>query len=263
MSVVLTNGMAEYHLPLGEEKITLNALLGQKIQLRHTGMIYCIQCGRKTTKSFQQGHCFPCYRKLLECNLCIIHPEKCRFYEGLCKPDDWAHAHCGQPQMIYLANSSGLKVGITRATNLYSRWIDQGATQGLAIFHVQNRYQAGLIEVALKTWVADKTHWQAMLKADNAPMDLAAKREQILAQAKTAISELMLRYPEDIQRVEDNTVTMIKYPILHYPQKITALDFDKTHEITGILHGIKAQYLILDTGVLSVRKFGGYEVEWL
>src|ERR1700722_1856418 len=134
-----------YYLSLAEEQIPLNQFIGKKIQLNYLGKIYCIQCGRETKKSFQQGFCFPCYRRLLECNLCIIHPEKCRYYEGKCDPNDWAHAQCGQKQIVYLANSSGVKVGITRATQIPTRWIDQGATQGLPIFSVANRYQAGLI----------------------------------------------------------------------------------------------------------------------
>src|ERR1700730_11757144 len=111
-----------YTLPLGEHKIFLNPLLGKKISLRFLGEIHCIRCGRKTAKSFQQGHCFPCHRKLLECN-CHVQPEKCRFYEGVCNAEHWAHAHCGQAHFIYFANSSALKVGITRESHIPSRWI--------------------------------------------------------------------------------------------------------------------------------------------
>lgn len=261
MSSVLQSPV-EYHLRLGDEKITLNPFLGQNIQLRYTGEIHCIQCQRKTNKSFHQGFCFPCYRKLLECGLCTIHPEKCRYYEGRCNPDDWAHAHCGQPQVIYLANSSGLKVGITRASNVTTRWIDQGATQGLVICHVQNRYQAGLVEVALKAFVADKTNWQAMLKADNQALDLAAVRDELLLRAKAVLEPIQQRFPGEIVFANDVDVTHITYPVLEYPVKIKTFDFDKNPLVTGILKGIKAQYLLLDTGVISLRKFGGYRVEW-
>lgn len=250
-----------YQLCIGEEKTLLNSWLGQKITLQFTGKIYCIQCGRKTAKSFQQGHCFPCYRKLLDCGLCTIHPEKCRYYEGICQPEDWAHAHCGQPQIVYLANSSTIKVGITRASSLHSRWIDQGATQGVPIFHVQNRHQAGLVEVALKAFVADKTHWQAMLKADNQPTDLLSKREEISKQSQTVINELMARFPGEIHPAIESPIT-INYPVLNYPLKINTLDVHKTPIISGVLQGIKGQYLLLDSGVISLRKFAGYEVAW-
>lgn len=261
LSALLENPVA-YTLVLDNQRIPLNPLLGRKIQLRYSGNIYCIQCGRKTPKSFQQGYCFPCYRRLLSCGLCIIHPEKCRYYEGICKADDWAHAHCIQSHVIYLANSSGLKVGITRANHFVSRWIDQGATQGLIIFTVQNRHQAGLVEVALKQFVADKTNWRAMLKADNGPLDLIAKRDEILAQAQSAIDALILRFPGEIQPVTDISTIEINYPVLQYPLKIKTLDFEKDPCVSGILQGIKGQYLILDNGVLSVRKFGGYDVVW-
>lgn len=261
MSAVLKNPV-EYTLVLGDKNIPLNTFLGKKIQLRYTGEIQCIQCDRKITKSFQQGYCFPCYRRLLECNLCIIHPEKCRYYEGICQENDWAHRHCTQKHAVYLANSSGLKVGITRLNHFVSRWIDQGATQGLVIFTTQNRYQAGLIEVALKKFVADKTNWQAMLKANNYMLDLFAKRDEILEQGKLAITDLMARFPGEIQTMADAVITEINYPVLQYPLKIKTFDFNKNPLVVGVLQGIKGQYLLLDTGVISIRKFGGYVIEW-
>lgn len=250
-----------YHLPVGKEKIHLNLLLNQKITLHYLGEISCIQCDRKIKKSFQQGYCFPCYQRLLSCQLCLIHPSKCRYYEGICHPDDWAHAHCGATHVVYLANSSGVKVGISRATNIPTRWIDQGATQGLVIMTVQNRRQAGMVEDILKQHVADKTNWQAMLKSDNAPVDLIKFRDQILKTAETDIAAVMDRYPHEIALISDATVTEIQYPVLTYPQKIKSFDFEKTPLVEGKLLGIKGQYLILDTGVISIRKFGGYCVE--
>lgn len=261
MSVSLKNPV-EYTLSLNDKNILLNTLLGKKIQFRYTGEIRCIQCDRKTSKSFQQGYCFPCYRRLLECNLCIIHPEKCRYYEGVCQSDDWAHQHCTQPHVVYLANSSGLKVGITRSHHSSSRWIDQGATQGLLLFKVANRHQAGLMEVLLKNFVADKTNWQKMLKGNNHTLDLLKKRDEILAQGKSGVTHLIKHFKEEIQLVTDATVTKINYPVLQYPQKIKTFDLDKNPAVEGILQGIKGQYLILDTGVISIRKFGGYKVAW-
>jgi hypothetical protein len=250
-----------YTLWLNEQSIALNTLLGKKITLTYTGDIYCTQCSRKTNKSFQQGYCFPCYRRLLACNLCMIHPEKCAYYEGKCDPNDWAHASCGQPHVVYLANSSHLKVGITRASQVPTRWIDQGATQGLPIFNVQNRYQAGIVEVALKKHIADKTNWRAMLTSDSAPQDLATKRNEILIQAGEAISVLEKKFAGDIQPLPDAILTEITYPVLQYPNKIKAFNLDKDKVITGELQGIKGQYLLLDTGVLNVRKFTGYNIE--
>src|SRR3990167_7480403 len=144
-----------YSIRFDHEEILLNAYLGKTITLVYAGHIYCIQCGRKTNKSFQQGYCFPCLRRLQECHLCIIYPEKCIVESGRCPENDWAHAQCNQPHTIYLANASGLKVGITRDTQVPTRWIDQGAIQALPIFKTKNRYQAGQVEVTLKQFVSD------------------------------------------------------------------------------------------------------------
>jgi hypothetical protein len=249
-----------YTLPIGEEKIALNPLLGQVIQLEYLHTIHCIQCGRKTAKSFQQGYCFPCYKRLMECNLCMIHPERCRFHEGTCQTDDWVHASCGQPHIVYLANSSHAKVGITRETNVPNRWIDQGATQAMPIIRVLNRYHSGLVEVAFKNVIADKTHWQTMLKAASEPLDLVSKRDEIFATTEQAINSIKQQFGEGAVTHLDSPMINLHYPILQYPTKVKGLDFHKTPIISGTLLGIKGQYLILDIGVINIRKFSGYAI---
>src|SRR3990167_11484596 len=178
----------QYDLILDNQTINLNKLLNQKITLDFLGDIHCIQCGRKTKQSFQQGFCFPCMQKINDCNNCMIHPERCLVETGQCDPTSWAHQQCHQEHVIYLANSSGLKVGITRVKNMPSRWIDQGAVQALPIFHTKNRYQAGLIEVALKAFVADKTNWRAMLKENVPHIDLLAEKKSLLVQEEKNLS---------------------------------------------------------------------------
>lgn len=247
-----------YFLALNNEKICLNDYLNQTISLNFLGEICCIQCGRKTNKSFQQGYCFPCMRRINECNNCMIHPERCLVEQGNCPQDDWAHQQCHQPHVVYLANASGLKVGITRTINQPSRWIDQGARQALPIFQTSNRYQAGLIEVVFKKYVADKTNWRAMLKNDVVLMDLALAKKDLLSQAAEDLAPILEKYSDAITGIESAEVRTFDYPVLQYPEKIQALSFDKTPEISGILQGIKGQYLILNTGVLNIRKFGGY-----
>lgn len=248
----------QYFLMSRDEKICLNDFLLQKITLRFLGEIYCIQCQRKTNKSFQQGYCFPCMRRLNECNNCMIHPEKCLVETGNCPHDDWAHAQCDQPHIVYLANASGLKVGITRTCNQPSRWIDQGALQALPIIQTHNRYQAGLIEVAIKKYVADKTNWRVMLKNSAVKIDLIEPKKTLLSQAQNELKTIIEKYQEAVSFIEENGVLEFHYPVMQYPEKVTALSFDKTAEISGVLQGIKGQYLLLDTGVLNIRKFGGY-----
>lgn len=254
----------QYFLPFEKKAFSLNECVGHPIQLVFTGNIYCIQCGRKTRKSFQQGFCFPCLTRLQECNLCVIYPERCRVEQG-CPKDDWAHAQCHQSHIVYLANSSGLKVGITRESSPHTRWIDQGAITGLPLFKVMNRYQAGVLEMALKTYVNDRTAWRKMLMNDVEDIDLHIEGDRLLKKAEREILQVMNRFPEgNVSLVHKKSDTVrLHYPVQHYPLKITPLSLDKTPHIQGVLLGIKGQYLLLDNGVFNVRKFGGYEVEWI
>lgn len=253
----------KYTLTLGDHPIPLNSYLGKPLELRFTGNIHCIQCGRKTSKSFQQGHCFPCMQRLMECNFCIIHPEKCHIAHSACPENDWAHAQCAQPHIVYLANSSGLKVGITRHTQTPTRWIDQGASQALPIFRVANRYQSGIIEVCLKQFINDRTDWRKLLKNTANSLNLPAERNQLLEQAREKLLAATAEFSQtDIQWLTDSTILELEYPVAHYPQKIVTLSFDKNPLVSGNLQGIKGQYLLFDTGVINIRKFSGYEVEF-
>ena len=149
-----------YQLPLDDHRVPLNEAIGESIAIEHIGDIHCIHCGRRSKKSFSQGYCYPCFTKLPQCDTCIMSPERCHFHHGTCRDPAWGEKYCFTDHFVYLANSSGVKVGITRGTQLPTRWIDQGATQGLPIFRVQTRYQAGLIEDCIREFVADKTSWQ-------------------------------------------------------------------------------------------------------
>lgn len=252
----------EYQFVIGDTLLPLNAYLENKITLRFTGNIHCIQCGRKTSKSFQQGYCFPCMQRLNECGNCAIFPERCQVESGTCPQDDWAHAQCDAGQIVYLANASGLKVGITRDSHIPTRWIDQGAIQALPIFKASNRYRVGMMEVALKQYVSDRTNWRTMLKNETISLNMLMERDRLFEEAKASIQKAIEEAPADaITRLENPNVVEIHYPVIEYPKKITSLSLDKQPEISGILLGIKGQYLILDTGVMNIRKFGGYEVD--
>ncbi len=260
----LTKMSTQLDLPvryqLGE--IALNALIGKKLLLEFLDEIYCIQCHQKTSKSFQGGYCFPCFRHLNTCGLCMIHPERCRYPEGICDPTDWVHAGCGLPHIIYLANTVHVKVGITRKTQVPTRWIDQGAIQAMPIFETTNRYLAGQMEVALKRYFPDKTPWQAMLKNQVQPQDLAQIRKDFFDTNQQEIDAIINQLgASEITQLIEAQVTFITYPVIEYPKVIKAFNLDRTPKIEGCLMGIKGQYLLLDTGVFNVRKFGGYRVQ--
>lgn len=255
--------LVEYQLAIGDQLIALNPLLGQTISLNYSGAIHCSHCGRKTSKSFNQGFCYPCFKKLAQCDSCIMSPEKCHYFEGTCRDPGWADQHCMTDHFVYLANSSGIKVGITRGNQIPTRWMDQGALQALPIFRVSNRKLSGLVEVLFKQHVADKTNWRKMLKGDVELINLAAERDRLLVECQPEISQLQQEYGlQSIQPINDAQVTAIDYPVVEYPAKITSLNLDKQPNIEGRLNGIKGQYLIMDIGVINIRKYGGYHIEF-
>jgi hypothetical protein len=252
----------EYQLPVSDDLIELNPHIGGSIKLDYQGEINCISCGRKTGKSYAQGHCYPCFISLAECDMCIVKPETCHFDAGTCREPDWAQQHCMQPHYVYLANSSGIKVGITRGSQIPTRWIDQGASQALPIFRVASRYQSGLLEVAIKQHVSDRTDWRKMLKGDAEPRDLAAMRDELAEVCSEQITGLQTQFGSgNIEFLPDESMVEIRYPVEQYPEKVKSLNLDKTPRVEGVLIGIKGQYLILDSGVINIRKYSGYKLD--
>lgn len=253
----------QYELLLNDDSVALNPLLGKAIKLRFTGLIACVHCHKLIKKTFNQGYCYPCFTRLAQCDMCILKPETCHYHLGTCREPEWGLAFCFQPHIVYLANSSGIKVGITRQTQIPTRWIDQGAVQALPIFKVASRYQAGLIEVALAKHISDKTSWQQMLKKQPEPIDLVAQRDLLLELCDPELAEIRQQFESSaVQLLPDESVVDIQFPVVHYPQKLKSFNFDQQTEVSGILQGIKGQYLLLDTGVLNIRKFTGYELEF-
>jgi len=245
-----------YLLPIGDELVQMNTLIGQSLRIEYDGQINCIACGRKTSKSFQQGYCFPCMRSLPECDQCIVRPELCHFDAGTCRDESWGLQHCMQDHVLYLANSSGLKVGITRGPQVPTRWMDQGATQALPIIRADNRHNVGQLEMALKAFANDRTDWRKMLKGQAEPLDLVTEKYRILEMAEESLGQLDENIGWDV--LSEETVYEFVYPVEAYPEKVTSLNLDKLKVIEGVLQGIKGQYLIFDCGVMNIRKYGGY-----
>ena len=262
VTTLTTNtSVADYKMVLGSQHIDMNPLIGQKVKLQFSGEIHCQACHRLTKKSFSGGFCFPCSQRLTRCDLCIMKPETCHYAAGTCREPEWADSFCMQDHIVYLANSSGIKVGITRVDQMPTRWIDQGAIQALPIFRVKSRYQSGLVEVIFKSYVSDRTDWRKMLKGQNESIDLIKKRDQLMIECHDELISLQQRLGENaITPLADEKILDISYPVQHYPEKVTSHNFDKTPDISGVLQGIKGQYLILDTGVLNIRKFSGYHI---
>ncbi len=257
------NDKVQYQLAVGDELIDLNPLIGKTLTLTHTGNIFCCSCGKKTKKSYSQGHCFVCMKKLASCDMCIMKPETCHYDQGTCREPEWGERNCMVDHFVYLSNTSSLKVGITRHTQIPTRWIDQGATQGMPIFKVATRYISGLIEVEIAKHIADKTNWRNLLKGDAEPLSLQEQFATILPLVEDKITEIRQRFGKDSIQIINTELTSLTYPVEKHPVKIVSHNFDKSPEVTGILQGIKGQYLIFDTGVINIRKFTSYEVEVL
>ncbi len=250
-----------YFMVLGEESVALNSLVGKKLSIEFLGQINCVHCGRNTSKSFNQGYCYPCFQKLAQCDSCVISPEKCHYDAGTCREPVWGDEFCMQDHIVYLANSSGLKIGITRASQVPTRWIDQGAIQALPIIRVRSRQQAGFAEVVFKNHVTDRTNWRNMLKGDIEEINLEQERDRLLALCEKELQELEHQFGlHAISILNGVTPVSIDYPIQHFPEKVSSLNLDKDPLVEGTLMGIKGQYLIFDTGVINLRKYSGYQV---
>ena len=225
----------QYVLCLSED-IRMNDLLGQNVCLEWGGIINCTKCRKVTKKSFGQGFCYNCFISAPEASECILRPELCQAHLGKGRDPEWEETHHNQPHVVYLAASSAVKVGITRADQIPTRWIDQGASSAIRLAEVANRYESGKIEVTLKEFFTDKTNWQRMLKNEiDATIDLLEE--------KWSLEELL---PADIVESfsENDEIIELNYPVGKYPIKVKSLSFDKDPVITGKLTGIKGQYLI-------------------
>jgi len=261
MAVRLEAPVVQYSFRLDDTQVPVNPLIGQSIRLEYLGAIHCTHCGKRTKTSFSQGYCYPCMTKLAQCDVCIMAPEKCHYDAGTCREPSWGEQFCMTDHVVYLANSSGIKVGITRATQLPTRWLDQGASQALPIMRVATRQQSGLLEDVLRSQVPDRTNWRALLKGDAEVLDLPAIREQIFDACADGIRGLQERFGlQALQPLPDAEVVQMNYPVQAYPQKIASFNLDKNPVVEGTLLGIKGQYLIFDTGVINIRKYTAYQL---
>lgn len=234
--------------------VDLMPYIGKPLMLRATGVLSCVSCGKRVKKLFQQGFCYPCLVSAPEAAECIVHPELCRAHLGEGRDPDWEIAHHATEHVVYLSYTGNVKVGVTRATQVPTRWIDQGAVAALVIARVPYRQLAGLIEVDLKRLFADKTNWRAMLK------DVPADSEALRAARAQAIGALRQDLHEHL--ITDEEPFVLRYPVLAYPPKVNSISLEKQPEVGGVLMGIKGQYLLWEDGrVMNVRNQSGWHVE--
>jgi len=234
------------------ENFPLNPLINRGLRIEFNGRITCAACGADTRRSYGEGHCYGCFRRLAACDLCVVSPVRCHFAQGTCREPQWGEAFCMQPHLVYLANSSGVKVGITTEGGQVGRWLDQGATQGLVIARATTRHLAGVLEDRLAQRVSDRTDWRRLLSRDAEPIDLPAQRE-MLREAAGAL-------PEGVDWLENEPVLGLRFPVQSYPRRLVRLRLEEAATVSGRLLGIKGQYLLFEHGVLNVRRHRSFHV---
>ena len=243
--------LIQYYLVFEDSFLNVNQLLNKEIEITLGGH-QCLNCIKKK-KIFRQGFCYDCFYSSPAVGDWIMRPELSTAHLGVADRDlEYEQKVQLQPHIVYLALSSEIKVGVTRKTQVPTRWIDQGATQAIAIVEVPNRYLAGITEVALKQYYADKTNWRKMLCVAGS-CDLIAE--------KAKVENLIPTEARDYFHSNINELYELNYPVLHYPAKVTSLSLDKTPSFQGKLIGIKGQYLIFENGIVfNVRGSEGYVV---
>ncbi|HEX9980019.1 MAG TPA: DUF2797 domain-containing protein [Flavobacterium sp.] len=242
----------QYYLIFENDFVHVNQLLGREIEMNLVGY-QCLHCVKKK-KIFRQGFCYDCFYKSPHSGDWIIRPELSTAHLGIADRDLEVESQAQlQPHVVYLAASCEIKVGVTRKSQVPTRWIDQGACSAIAVVEVPNRYLAGISEVALKNHYTDKTNWRRMLLNELVECDLCSERLKVL--------DLL---PDEVKKFfnpEKNDIYELTYPVLQYPKKVTTLNLDKISGFRGKLSGIKGQYLIFEDGrAINVRGAEGFVV---
>lgn len=242
----------QYYLVFENSFLNMNQLLGRDLEINFQGF-KCLNCGKKK-KIYRTGFCYDCFYNIPEAGDWIMRPELSTAHLDIADRDlEYEKRVQLQPHVVYLASSSDMKVGVTRKTQVPTRWIDQGASQAIPLVEVPNRYLAGITEVALKNHFSDKINWKKMLLNTITPIDLVIKRNEM----HTFLPDEVKEYFETTQE----KLYTLEYPVLEYPKKINSLNLVKSPVYNGKLIGIKGQYLMFEDGtVFNVRSYEGFEV---
>lgn len=243
----------KYFLKSHKGNFDISNYIGKQLNIHFLNKITCTSCGKSIKKTYGQGYCYPCFISVPQTEECVLRPELCRAQEGIARDMDYAKENCLVDQYVYLALSGGLKVGVTRYHQVPNRWVDQGATKAIKVAIAKNRHEAGIIEVTLKKILADKTNWRKMLMGNDKEIPLTTEKRKALE---------FLASQQDIKyKTAEDDEFRIDYQVNTFPTKVVSASLDKTHEISGVLTGIKGQYLIFEGGrVINIRKHTGYHV---
>jgi len=253
------SGNVHYRMVLNDntepsEEVSMNEWVGKEISIRFEEQINCVVTGKRIRKAYGEGMSWDAFKESPYAVESIIRPELSQAHLGIGLRDlEWEIKNHVTPHITYLSLTSGIKVGVTRKTQVPTRWIDQGAVEAIILAETPYRQAAGLIEVALKGYMADKTNWRNMLK------NVFTNSEGLVAAKESILDKI----PEELREFisTDDSITNINFPVIAYPEKIKSLKLDKEALIEKRLMGIKGQYLLFDDDtVINIRSHSGYKI---
>ncbi len=238
-------------------ELAVNPLIGAQVSLRFTGNFVCTACGKTDEHTFDNGYCSACMKTRADADMCMMKPHLCHHgrEDYPCRDEVFAVERCFQPHYLYASLTSDVKVGITRHTNVPSRWIDQGAVLATTLARLPSRRAVGLVEHAMAEDFKDRTHWMKMLKGtpDESALD------ETVARMEQRLGELGA---EGVLPVEQRIRTRLVYPLDAPPEKVKSTNLEKVGAVTGLLLGIKGQYWIFEGGaVVNIRRHSGHCAE--
>ena len=259
----------KYSLAVGDGQTILNDWLGHGVTLTYLNLSVCRHCNKGVRKLYGGGHCYDCFTTLARCDLCVMSPDRCHFHLGTCREPEWGESFCMQPHSVYLSNTSGPKIGITRVGRETRRWLDQGATQALKIISTPTRRAAGLVEAFFKRSLNDRTDWRKMVTGAVRPANLVALAEQLRREVET-FGEAFVGFNTGVSMAEevaatvweiDSELTEIRYPVASYSPAERLILTEDNRQICDNLQGVIGQYLLMSQGVINLADYRGTSVD--
>ena len=238
-----------YFIEFEDNFIHLNQFIDKLFKFECIGYS-CLSCS-ESQNLYRQGFCKSCFFESPLAGDWIMRPELSKAHLNIADRDlDYEKKIQLQPHVVYLSNTGRIKVGVTRKSQIPYRWIDQGAHEAVELLQTPNRFLAGEAEVALKKYMSDKTNWRSMLKNERDSSNIKSSKDH----AKNFIPSNLLHY-----FIDASNVLSIDFPVVEYPDNPKSIKLNKDSFFSGILKGVKGQYLIFEKNqVLNYRAHEGH-----